>query len=227
MPSYFNISIQFRRKDLYPCFVQDFYSALFDAGMQFCSGYWESEKNSYEEIVAWNQKKLEQNFVLGYDQHVKHDYKQMLYDFAGFSEVRGYWMNEEPEKGVFSYEVIIPDDEVFEGYEEIISEGEIEERYVWLYEREKMEGLIKLAEGIWQFPCVRAIQTGLELDVETKLGALEKGAEPSVRPFAILDKIRYALDEKEYLAERVAGRDGVVIRDDLYFACYFSKNMVI
>lgn len=128
MPACFSISIQFQRKDLYPCFVQDFYSALFDAGMQFRSGYWE---------------------------------------------------------------------------------------------REKMERLIELAKDIWRFPYVRAIQTGLELDEATELGALEKGAEPSVRPFAILDKIRYPLDEKECLVERVAGREGMAIRDGRYFACYF------
>ncbi len=212
MPAYFSISIQFQRKNLYPCFVQDFYSALFDAGMQFRSGYGESEKNSYEEIVAWNQKKLEQNFVLGYDWHVKHGYKQMLYDFAGFTVVRGLWSNEMMEKGVFSYEVIIPEDEVFEGYEKRIPEGEVEERYVWVFERERIGNLIELSKGIWQFPCVKAIQTGLELDVETKLGALEKGMEPSVRPFAILDKIRYSLDEREYLVERVSGRDGSCIQ---------------
>ena len=35
MPAYFNLSVQFRREDLYPSFVRDFYAMLDKAGMAF------------------------------------------------------------------------------------------------------------------------------------------------------------------------------------------------
>lgn len=212
VPAYFNISLQFRRKNLHPCFVRDFYSVLFDAGMKFRSGYWGSEGDSLDKIVAWNQEKLNQNFVLGYEQNYKHDYKQMLFDFADFSEARGFWMNEGAEEGVFSYEVIVPEGEVFARGERIISESGIKESFVWLFERDKINMLFELSKKIWQFPHVKAIQTGLELDDGAiGLGDLEKGGLPSIRPFAILEKNRNRLAEERYSISRVSGRDGICI----------------
>ena len=54
MRAYFNLSIQFQREDLYPLFVMDFHTALEKAGLIFKSGYWNSEDNSFAEIVAFN-----------------------------------------------------------------------------------------------------------------------------------------------------------------------------
>ena len=37
MPAYFNLSVQFRRDELYPTSVKDFYALLDEAGMKFQS----------------------------------------------------------------------------------------------------------------------------------------------------------------------------------------------
>ena len=87
------------------------------AGMVFQSGYWGFEKDSLEGINRWNQKKLEEDFVLGETEHHMHDYKQVIYAYGSYSEVRGFWMNHYPEDGEFTYEIIIPVSEVLEkGY---------------------------------------------------------------------------------------------------------------
>ena len=69
MPAYFNLSVQFRRDELYPTFVKDFYALLDEAGMRFQSGYWGFEEDSLEETTEWNQRKLEEDFNLGFTDH--------------------------------------------------------------------------------------------------------------------------------------------------------------
>ena len=112
MPAYFNLSVLFRRNGLYPTFVKDFYTMLDKAGMKFRSGYWGFEEDSLEETIEWNQQKLEEDFNLGFTEHHSHDYKQVIYRFGGYSEVRGFWMNNYPEDGEFTYEIIIPESDV-------------------------------------------------------------------------------------------------------------------
>ena len=60
-----------------------------EAGMKFQSGYWGFEEDSLEEATEWNQRKLEEDFNLGFTEHHSHDYKQVIYKFGGYSEVRG------------------------------------------------------------------------------------------------------------------------------------------
>ena len=88
MPAYFEMSLQFLRKDLYPDFIADFDAHLAKTGLKFLDGCWEDEGLSQTKIAAWNQKKLDSDFVLGYTTHRSHDYKQTLYDFGGYEEVR-------------------------------------------------------------------------------------------------------------------------------------------
>ena len=92
MPAYFSVEINFKSNIIYPNLVRDVYSTFFTNGFNFKSGYWYGENNSLEEIVDWNQKLLEKGFELGYSQHVKHDYKQILLDTELFEEMRLFWM---------------------------------------------------------------------------------------------------------------------------------------
>lgn len=39
-------------------------------------------------MLKWNQKKLQEDFELAYTEHYSHDYKQMLFNFYDFSEIR-------------------------------------------------------------------------------------------------------------------------------------------
>ena len=41
MPAYFNLNLQFLRKDLYPRFMADFDAHLTKSGLRFSDGYWE------------------------------------------------------------------------------------------------------------------------------------------------------------------------------------------
>ena len=177
MPAYLDLSLQFLRKDLYPGFIAGFDAALERAGMKFSSGLMEDEGLSRAEIAAWNQKKLEADFVLGMKTHRSHDYKQTLYNFGGYEEVRGFWMNQYPEKGVFTCFIIVPESEV------LTREGS------GCFRPERAAELLELAKALWQFPPVRAIQTGLELsDGPAGLSALEAGEAPYTEPFAILER---------------------------------------
>ena len=198
MPAYFDMSLQFRREDLYPSFMADFDAHLERAGLGFRSGCWEDKGLSQAEIAAWNQKRLNEDFVLGMTTHRSHDYKQTLYRFGDYEEVRGFWMNQHPGKGVFTYFIIVPESEV------LTREGSD------CFRPERAAELLELAKGLWQFPSVRAIQTGLELsDGPAGLKALEAGEAPYTEPFAILEQdCRSPVDAAVQVTELTRGRPG-------------------
>ena len=169
MPAYFDLSLQFLRADLYDGFTADFDAALERAGLAFQAGYWNAEGCTREEIAAWNQQRLTADFRLGCTEHYTHDYKQTLYRFAPYSHVRGFWMNQYPDGGQFNYSIIIPEGEVVDkGNYTIFLPG-------------RAAQLRELAEKLWQFPAVKAIQTGMEEDDHTKLRMLRKGVPACAR----------------------------------------------
>lgn len=187
MPAYFNLSVLFRRNGLYPTFVKDFYTMLDKAGMKFRSGYWGFEEDSLEETIEWNQQKLEEDFNLGFTEHHSHDYKQVIYRFGGYSEVRGFWMNNYPEDGEFTYEIIIPESDV-------LAKG-----YPVSFKEESIEELLGFSKRVWQFPPVRAIQTGLEIeDDSASLAELTQGGCPNAWPFAIVEELGACHEDSMY-----------------------------
>ena len=202
MPAYFDMTLQFLRKDLYPGFVADFDAHLERSGLVFGDGFWEDEGLSQGEIAVWNQKKLEADFVLGMTTHRSHDYKQTLYGFGGYGEVRGYWMNQYPAEGAFTYLIIIPESEVLE-------EGIL----IFRPQAAAEAQLRELAEKLWQFPAVKAIQTGMEEDDHTKLRMLRKGVPACVRPFAILERDCHPYDDGSQVIELTQGRPGLLLLD--------------
>lgn len=207
MPAYFNISIQFQRKDIYRTFVYDFYSHLKKCGLEFLSGVsreWE-RKYSYEEIVSVNQQKLEENFHLDYDEICSNDYRQIYYSFDNFSETRGFWLNNYPDKEEFIYEIIIPEDEL------IIYTGKYFES---IFDKEKIFRVIKFVEKIWEFPYVKAIQTGLEeSDANVSLSELKAGIGPNCFPFAITEENNIL--KNPLRTEKISGlRSGYIFYND-------------
>lgn len=206
MPAYFNLSLQFRREDLYPDFVKDFFDALELAGLKYLSGYGEAVSDSRGEIIQWNQQKLEKDFVLGFTEHFSHGYRQVLYSFREYSEVRGFWMNQYPEKDCFTYEIIIPEEDV------LIHEGG------GAFQKEHEEAIVELAERLWNFPCIRAIQTGLEGDdASVGLREIELGKMPNMYPFAILE-VMYGNEEIEEAVQLKGERMGWLLRRHLVFS---------
>lgn len=202
MPAYFEMSLQFQRKDLYSSFITDFDAHLERSGLRFRSGFWEDEGLSQGEIAVWNQKKLEADFVLGMTTHRSHDYKQTLYDFGGYGEVRGFWMNQYPDGGQFNYSIIIPESEVVDG-----------DNYT-IFLPGRAAQLRELAEKLWQFPAVKAIQTGMEEDDHTKLRMLRKGVPACARPFAILERDCHPYDDGSRVIELTRGRPGLLLLED-------------
>ena len=205
MPAYFDMSLQFRREDLYPSFMADFDAHLERAGLGFRSGFWEDKGLSQAEIAAWNQKKLNEDFVLGMKTHRSHDYKQTLYRFGDYEEVRGFWMNQYPDGGQFNYSIIIPESEV------------VDENNYTIFLPNQAERLRELAEKLWQFPAVKAIQTGMEEDDHTKLRMLRKGVPACARPFAIVERDCHPFDDGSRVVELTRGRPGLLLleSDDL------------
>ena len=199
MPTYFNLSFQFKRNEIYGGFMDEFYAALDNAGMKFRSGYWECENLGFDEIKTRNQAKLEENFRLGFTEHVSNDYAQTLFDFSGFSEVRGFWMNNYPEEDTFSFDIIIPEDDVLAC------------EYPVKYNEKAISALREFSEKIWNFSHIKTIQTGLEADdAATGLTALAAGKRPNLHPFAVLEHINFEFDgvSRESLS---AKRDGVLL----------------
>lgn len=80
MPAYFSMTTQIRAERLTDSYVEQMYSSIMELGYSFKSGFWFHQDAAYEEIVDWNQKKLEQGFRLGYTEHGSHDYMQILFD---------------------------------------------------------------------------------------------------------------------------------------------------
>lgn len=209
IPSYFNISILFQRKDIYETFVYDFYSHLKKCGLKFLSGFSnESEKEySFEEITFINQRKLEENFELGFDEDCSDNYRQIYYSLDNFSETRGFWLNNYPCSGEFTYEIIIPESEL---KTRLVSFG---------FDKEKIGRIIKLSEKIWEFQYVRAIQTGLEEnDATVNLSELKAGTFPNCVSFAITEENN--IHENHFRTERISGfHSGYIFCNESLF-CY-------
>lgn len=202
MPAYFNINIQFERKDIYPSFVKDLYSAFEDCEMKFKCGYWNSENNTFDEIIEFNQRLLENNFTLGYTQSYEENYKQMLFDFANFEDVRCFIMNKYPNKEEFSFEIIIPEYEVLKDCTQI------------LFTDEQIHKCFDFAKKIWEFKFVKAIQTGLECrEASVSLNKMKVGVLPNICPFAIIEEscLEY-LDVSQFYNQKI-NKSGVVLMD--------------
>lgn len=109
MPPYFSVHYSFPCSTYNESFVSEIYNIIFSR-FPFKSGYWMSEKNTLEEIIKWNTSKLAKKFKLGFDQHVKHDYKQILLESDLFRHLRLYWMYESNE---IVLHLILPEDDIF------------------------------------------------------------------------------------------------------------------
>lgn len=197
MPAYFNISVQILRSDIYGSIIGDFYAALGNSGMKFISGFLGCENNSLDDIIGWNQAKLEQDFRLGLTENHINDFRQVLFVFGDFSPVRVFIMNNYPEQETFSFELLIPEAEVI-GCE-----------YPLKFRADRISPLIKAAKLIWQLPFVRTIQTGTEADsASVGITALKSGkCGPHISPFAITEEL-FGFDRSGITSEELSGRRG-------------------
>ena len=179
MPAYFSVVFQFRRKELYPGFVSDFYRDLGQVGFAFQSGCYEAENMSFEELVRYNQAHLDDNFELGYEEDGRNDYKQVYFSHSEYEEVRGFWMNFRGIREI-RFCLLIPEWEMMEC-------ETMECETLWYFKMKKLAPVQRMAVSMWSRGSAAAIQTELELDDgAVRMSALQGGAEPSVRPFAVI-----------------------------------------
>lgn len=202
MPTYLTVNFQYSKRSLSGQTVREFCDALLRCGMTFAGGYGAAEDNSYDDIVRWNQAKLEQNFELPGDEHYTHDYRQMLFSFEDFSEVRLYILNER-EQPFFSFELIVPEtDFLTEG--EAASAQRLQLRPLALVE--------DFTVRMWEEGQMDCIQAYWEIGDEPKPFAdIVAGIQPCCMPFCVLP--RHVLRDAWKASCRLVGRNGCLIRD--------------
>ena len=205
MPAYFSMIFTCKKNMVFEGLIQDFCDSLMNAGFVFQSGYWGYEEDSLSEIAAWNQQKLREDHEPDPKAAYLTGYKQIMFTYGGFSEVRMFVQNYK-EDDTFSFHVVLPEDELI----------------LWMkgrpdYDRKKVKGLLAVCERIWQRPYVERIQTELELsDPLSEEEEIRKGAEPGAEPFAILAGELWkmwkenSLYVEKYVCRRIQ-RDGVII----------------
>ena len=152
MPAYFSINFELNKSKTV---VRDFYSALVGAGFAFKSGLWEFQNSSFEDIVAWNQKLIDDCHKLANNYNYAYDFQQIEFDFADFSKIR-VLMNANEKYSSFVVELIIPEDDFVEWTKE-------DDDYIPHKKLEKMDLLKEAAKKIWNSLEILAIQTAWEL----------------------------------------------------------------
>ena len=202
MPAYFSLTFELNKNHHA---IRDFCETLIRSGLVFKGGYWGFENDSFEDIITWNQKKLDENFQLGYTEHHSHDYKQMLFDYFDFSEVRLFVMNNR-KKRTFTFELIVPE------YDLLICTEEKEGKYSVQLKSERMEQLKSVAKKIWVGTAVLAIQTGWELsDLPPLAEKIARGMKPQTEPFCIINSS--SLEKEPILVYEYMERSGVLMED--------------
>lgn len=212
MPAYFEMDLIFKREDIYPKFVGDFYNHLDESGLKFKSGYWGFENDSLEDTISWNQQKLENNFQLGLSEHHSHDYKQTVYEYGGFSEVRGFWLNNCPQDDEFTFLIIIPEDEILDFSKELFP-----------FRKDSTEKILTLAKAIYKFPLIQTIQTGLESPGGSiqSLPKIKNGTPPLTEPFAVIPcECLERLKTSDYEVHTIERNGAVIIRNSVYESSY-------
>ena len=202
MPAYFSLTFELNKtQDAIRAFCEN----LIHSGLVFKSGYWGSENDSFEDIIIWNQNKLDENFELGFTEHHSYDYKQMLFNYLDFSEVRLFVMNDRKRR-TFSFELIVPEDDLWDYTKEK------ETKYSLQRKPEKMEQLKSVAKKMWVSTATLAIQTGWECsDIPPTAAKIERGIKPQMEPFCIINSSSF--EKREGLVYEYIGRSGVLIED--------------
>lgn len=202
MPAYFSLTFELNKSQNV---ISAFCETLIHSGLVFKSGYWGFENDSFDDIIKWNQKKLDEDFQLGFTEHHSHDYKQMLFELFDFSEVRLFVMNNR-KKRTFSFVLIVPEDDLLDYAEEKAGKYSVHRK------TERMEQLKSVAKKMWAGTAALAIQTGWEAsDIPPSAGEIAKGIKPQIEPFCIIDSSLFEKDDV-FVYEYIE-RSGVLIED--------------
>ena len=189
MPAYLSLIMEFSRAELDLDNMKELLAYIRHAGLEFKSGTGRSD--TIEDIMNWNQQKLEEDYELGYDEDVSNDYKQMCFNYGGFFFFLGFITNEAPVRGEYIFSLLIPEDEVL-----------MEKN---TYKKEAVDKLKAIASKLWILPKTRTMQTELELGegIAPEMD-IREGASPSACPFAIVSEKQFGrMDTANYNAEHI------------------------
>lgn len=167
MPAYATIMFDFAKASR-PGLVRRFYERFVTRDVTFFKAFeWGCPPDlSLEQIIEWNQQKLDDDFIIGDDEHVSNDYRQVLFSAPPFSECRVFILNED--NAAITFHCIVPESEI-----EVTNCG----------------SLLAAAEQIWSDLPVRVIDTCWELDDTVSYNGLSKGIVPTARLFAFVDEL--------------------------------------
>lgn len=176
MPAYFSVEFSFEREVLNPNFVCTIYNRFFNNGFTFKAGFWNAKNYSLEEIISWNQAKLDCGFRLGFTQNVSENYRQILLINSDYEHLRLYWIYWDNE---IHLTLSIPESEVMS------REGSN------IFIRERVTPIIEIAKILWDSGMTSMVQSSPELDDGSiSLEDVRKGIGiPTFNPFAIVSKI--------------------------------------
>ena len=192
MPAYFSVEFHYTKKDIGR--ISKIYNALLVCGLRFKSGCYEAENDSWNDIITWNQNKLDDDFELGYEEDCIHDYKQMWFDFYDFSEVRLFILNVHGATEI-SFHLIVPE-------ADLIGENTLQ--------TDKMKLLEQLAIDMWRQGGICSIQVGWEgSECGISREEMINGIKPIAEPFAVVPRALYK-DEWGLERREIEG-DGIFI----------------
>jgi hypothetical protein len=178
MPAYWKLSLSYSRAALPPDFIRCLYQTMLDGDFAYggvlawyCPGDLE-----LEEVIRWNQERLDRDFVLGFKEHVANDYRQIIAKHPRFRECRVIIRH-----GAHCVGVIVTESDLCKG---ALQQGGIH--------REQIEPLKQLALTLWHKGWFTSVQTYGEYGKATTYDGLKTGHGPSILPFAIVDSVCYA-----------------------------------
>jgi hypothetical protein len=207
MPAYCKLSLSYDRAALPPDFIRCLYQTVLDGDFAYggvlawyCPGDVE-----LEEVIRWNQERLDRDFVLGFKEHVANDYRQVIAKHPRFRECRVIIRH-----GTHCVGVIVPESDLCIG---ALERGGIR--------REQVEPLKQLALTLWSRGWFTSVQTYGELGQATPYDELKNGLGPSMLPFAILDSACFTAfsrtfeDDRDLRISRLGSGGFLIENEDL------------
>ncbi len=187
MPAYYSVGFQYERAAVGHDYLRALYSAMLQGDFTYggvlawgCRG-----DLTLEEVIRWNQERLDRDFELGYTEDVSNDYRQVLLRHAQFRECRVIVGN-----GARLISVIVPENDVFDlggPFPAELFAVDVEE-LVGHIRQEQVEPLKHLALSVWHRGLAVSVQTYGELGSATDHELLKAGKLPSMLPFSIMEK---------------------------------------
>lgn len=200
MPAYFSLVFEVAN---HPDVIHHFYNNLIHAGLTFCRGF--DPDDTFENIIAHNQRVFS-----GAESGSEEDYKQILFTYSDFSEVRSFFYGREHSSTLIFY-LIVPEEDLIEC---IITDQSVSPwRWHWQRSSDRMEQLQSLSIRMWEtLDELLTVQTEWECsDCPPDFEALSSGAIPQAVPFCIIPDSCF--HPSHHAAYRPIARNGILIED--------------